>query len=857
MNRVIIRYCDTILACGLPILGFAITVAVYPSSFHPLYIKTLLLHIGTAIIGTAWIIKQIEARRIDIPPDSIHAVIAAAFFLLSALLSYFFISPYRTISLEELLQRIPYVVIFLIASTEFMAYARLKQALVWLAASAAVAGSIGILQHLHIDFFKLKGVMVERIPSTFGNPNFYVGFLALILPVIITGAGFTSDQKRNAGLLPLFFVVLSSVAYYYLNLFDPAIWMRFILLAVLFAVTVAWCVKIRAFRLIIPALIVQGLVLNILLTFSRSGHIAFAAGLLLLVAYYALQKPRKRHHNALLVFSMIAIIGITIAGTGYLNKKRHNSVTERKYYLLGAIELIRHSPIFGHGIGTFKINYPLNKPADAWAHQTICFAQVRNVYNEFLEIVHDEGVVGGLLFVWVLAAVFWPAIRVLKKDSAQIGRSAPDCGSLTEIPPQTLLAGLMAGVIALLISNMISLNMRYVSTGFHFWYLLGIIVSLAGFINNKGKEEHNIIVYPKQDTYRMLSIAARSVVYALLVCSVLLITIFSTRLFAAGIILAKAVDSSRNAYKAIPVGDGSVSHDTYTEGVIYRSNDSLWEHAIRMYGDVVRLDPYSIEARYFLGNAFTRRYDLQPACNPRWGDAPNIVRTDFDRALEQYDVINRAFPHYAEADFELGNLYMKRGMLDTALHFYLEHKKYKPFFIKTNHALARCYVARKEFAKAEEAYLDALDNNEGFTRANVEISVVYHMLKQPELEKEFFNRAFEVSPEYSTQTAVQEYEALNAWDKAIEYQRMLIEKNQRNGPAYAKLGDLYMKKNDPVNAIASYTKASECSPENAVYFLALSNLYFLQGALSLAEQTLAQAVRIDPVLVNRTLNQNR
>ena len=852
MNKSIIRYCDTILAYGLPMLGFFITIAVYPVSFYPLYVKTLLLHIGTAVIGTVWLIKRIELHRIRIPLNSISTIIPAALFMVSALMSYFLISPYKTISLEELFQRIPYFIIFLIASTEFMSFDRIKRALFWLAASAALAGAVGILQHLHIDLFKLKGMMVERIPSTFGNPNFYVGFLALTIPVLYASFDFSPGEKRRNTLRLLSFIFISSIAYYILNLYGLPVGIRYPLLAVLFLVSILGNAKNKTHSLIIPALILQILLLNLLLTSSRSGQIALASGLISFSIFLHLAAVKKIHalrRYATLWLLIVIMAGFATVGTVYLSKKRHNSVAERSYYLRGALVLIKQKPFLGNGIGTFKVNYPLIKPDDAWAHQTVCFAYVRNVYNEFLEIIHDEGIVGGLFFLWILAAVFLQALRVIKKGNAahspytlwQEGRVC------------TVLAAMLAGIIALLISNMVSLNMRYVSTGYHFWYLLGITVSLTSLLTHGEQAIGVYAAHSIRTGIHPVLHGARFVLYLLLVCGTSVITLMSARVFTAGTLLSRAMSLSKNAYIPVPVGNGAVSHDTYVEGVMYTSNDSLWEQAIRTYCRVVRLDPNSIEARYFLGNAFNRRFSLQPACNQQWGDFPGTARTDFERALEQYNGISNASPHYAELDFELGNLYMKRGMFDQALHCYLEHKKYKPYFIKTNYALARCYCARREFDKAEEAYLDALDNNDGFTRANIELSAVYHMLSQPELEKEFFSRAFDSSPEYALNTAVAQYETFQAWDKAIEYQKVLIERSPPLPLAYAKLGDLYLRKNDIVYAIECFERASEYSPSSARYLLTLSNLYYAQGNMDAAKNALNKAIVIDPEFVKRAL----
>ena len=65
MNNAAVRACDRIIVWGVPLLGFIIPLAVFPS-YTFLFIKSTILQCGAAVLFAAWAVKAIEVRSFGV-----------------------------------------------------------------------------------------------------------------------------------------------------------------------------------------------------------------------------------------------------------------------------------------------------------------------------------------------------------------------------------------------------------------------------------------------------------------------------------------------------------------------------------------------------------------------------------------------------------------------------------------------------------------------------------------------------------------------------------------------------------------------------------------------------------------------
>lgn len=118
-----------------------------------------------------------------------------------------------------------------------------------------------------------------------------------------------------------------------------------------------------------------------------------------------------------------------------------------------ALSVCAEFPIFGVGIGQFPFQ------AAAFNQNEILGRIPRfNAHNQFLEVAAELGMIGGVLFVGMFAAILWRAWKAFRtsRDPA--------------------LGGAIAGVVAFLITCLGGQPLLYDIVAFPFWMVLGVLV---------------------------------------------------------------------------------------------------------------------------------------------------------------------------------------------------------------------------------------------------------------------------------------------------------------------------------------------------------------------------------------------
>jgi tetratricopeptide (TPR) repeat protein len=855
MKNSIVQVCDRIITATLILLALTLPPAVWFPGFTMLYIKTTLLQCGAAILFASWIIRSLELRSMGLEKPVGHAILPAFWFFLSALISVTFVTPSFDTSFEIFCTRLPYFMLFLVTALSFSDMQRVRGVFVALMVSSFVVSVYGMMQHFGIDPFKIGDS--QRIQSTFGNPNFYVGYLTLAIPAI--GASFDlADATVRKKVVPvLAMVLISSVIYYLCYLTVQSLAIRTVVFGTFLCSIVVLCVirqiGIHSFSMITLFLLIN----NLFLTGSRSALIGLGSAIIifLILLFVFIFRGLSLRKTAFLTLVSMILAGAVVGGVIYISRSdegRLKVVSERKYYVKGVLELVKRKPVFGNGIGTFKNNYPLVKSTASWAYNAQCFEFVSNVYNEHLEILHDEGVIGALIWAWFIVAIILLAIMAIRSltrmrppPSGNIQKKESLLLSLYSPSPQMLLVSLVSGVIAILIGNFFSLSMRLTATGFVFWLYCGIIVALASSVlkcpatdtSEVNRQKHAPRLIKNGFTIR----AVQAFTVGLAIAGI----VFSCRFFLADVYTNEAVCYSKDAYAPVDTS-GQVYHDTFIEGTRYKSNPELWEQAIRYYRKAFDCNPFYLPVRYFFGNAFNRRWNMTRQYNEGWGDRNGVSRTDADRALEQYSYLIKQAPHTFEIDYELGDLYSKTGNLDHAINSYNDYKKYKPFFTKIHHALAEAYLAERDWKNAAEALKDALDLNQRFTLGYIQLSAVYHKINKNDLAEEMLNKAREISPKKADLALSDFWRSLHEDSLAEQSCRTAISRDSTNADAYFNLGWLYIENKQWKDAITAYEKVTQFDSSKTLAYINLSNLYYQEGRIEDAKSAYNKAYSLDP-----------
>ncbi len=847
---------------GLCCTGFFIALGLYFYSSDSIQIKTLFLHIGVLVVTAAFLIGRIRQKAFAVRRLTMPMLALSFLFMLSALFSYAFVSPSKDTSIEELLQRIPYFAVFAITAVVLDDFSRIASGLRCVLVTAAVVSVYGVLQHLKLEPAFLAEMHHERICSTFGNANFYTGFL--LLAVFTAIAGFDFSQAKNLRQQFVCFAVpLVAATIYYIALIAVPLGTvsRIAGLVALLSLSIAGCLLVKAKRQLPTVVLFAILVLNLLCTSSRSGQIGLAVGIVVygVVIITLVIKGRWWKKNVAFFGVAAVVVGLMLTGVRHFSYERTNSVKERQFYAMGTIDLIKKHPFLGNGIGTFKINYPRVRDISSWAYAEVCYEYPRDPYNEILELWHDEGIVGLLLFLSLVVLIWFFALRRLttSPDTLDENSGIQDGSWLIRmfvLTHKNVTIGLCAGTIALLASNIFSLSMRYVSTGYFFWYCMGMLAALGAASSATRVVFSGKTIIPNSG--RPTAETAQGLIARILqiVCIVALgaCAWYTWNIFMADVHFTDAVAHSRNAYRQTS-DSASVYHDVYVEGTAYRSDALEWEAAIRMYRKSLHENGTNLRCRYYLGNAFNRRFDLRPQCLQTWGDTAGKPRNDAERALAIYRYIYTQAPHYCEIDFELGNLYSRVGQLDTAIYFYNLYKKYKPFFTKIHYVLAQCYVRKHDWLSAEKSYKDVLDFNAVFTIAYAELGMVYAFEGKKDLSEESYQKVRELSPTRADLFMANAYQDIGEWATALICLQKYLATNPGDVRNTFLAGWLSDKTNNPAKAIRYYKKTVELQPDHVVAWVNLSNNYYEQNKLDSAKIAMDQAMKFNPEMVEKII----
>jgi len=208
---------------------------------------------------------------------------------------------------------------------------------------------------------------------------------------------------------------------------------------------------------------------------SRGGMISLAAGLLFLAAMVAWRRRDASHPDGRSVgglrpaFIILAMLGAIAAGVIWIgadldvlrrvsNDPLTTSLsTDRRGVWGDTLTMFKAHPLLGVGLGAFETVYPMYGRGDG--SFVIEFA-----HNDYLQVLSDSGVVGGMLALWFIIAVLRSFARALKSRDPLVSGFALGGG---------------AGVFAILVHSVFDFNLQIPSNALLF-LVLSAVVSVLG-----------------------------------------------------------------------------------------------------------------------------------------------------------------------------------------------------------------------------------------------------------------------------------------------------------------------------------------------------------------------------------------
>ncbi len=295
--------------------------------------------------------------------------------------------------------------------------------------------SYGLLQKFGLDFFDWQQFGTRRIISSFANPNLFSAFLVGTLPIVLWKIVNIKDVK-------------GTLTFKKIRFFD--------------------IITIIGFFLSISA---------IFLTQTRAGLIALAVGgVILLISNYFLKgklfkfKKVKPLIILILVFFVIILIvkkDIILTPVSRLvnvSLSQTKSTDFRTLAYPSVLKGVKDNVFTGVSPGNFFNYFPLYKSNDFLRNFPSDQIVVMHAHSEFFEVAFELGIVGLILFLWMIFFIIKSGYR-------------------DQNPFKIFLT---ISFIMLLITNLFSVNMRYFPSRFLFYTLAGLIIgNIKVNINNK------------------------------------------------------------------------------------------------------------------------------------------------------------------------------------------------------------------------------------------------------------------------------------------------------------------------------------------------------------------------------------
>ncbi len=606
-----------------------------------------------------------------------------------------------------------------------------------------------------------------RVFSFLGNATYLASFLVLLIPVAAAAAWPHRQQEeapaKGAAVMP--------------SLPRPGVSALFLGAAAMMLLCLYFTVTLSP-----TAGLVLGAALALGLVVLRKRSLAFRAGLPLLLA------------------GLVLASGLGLIGYRFLprqQKRRVQMVLRFKDPDMGmrslqwrsAWDLFMQNPVLGKGYGTFRI-YSLERMATSW------YADLKRrpdkmlvpnyAHNELLQVLAGTGLVGGALFLGLLAMGFLVAARVVLREEGDAWR------------PVAL--GMIAGSTAFLFQNMFGVTFRQSGAVTFFWLWLGVLAVADACPTTPADDA----AAPRIREIRLRRLGPFQLTAA---AAVLLVMCAMATHFAMG--PARANLAVKRAEHEARLG--------------------RYERAAEYADDAIRSWPYSEVAYYIAAYA--------------WGQLGQ-----YDKALAANRKALELLPGNASVYYNLGVTYKEMGRLEEAEESFAKAIELQPTAVAHQAAMAELLFKQERFDEAYSHARAALrlDRKEPRTRLLLaDIEIRRGNMSEAML---YLKRAAKLSPDDVNIWRDMAQLAMRAprHDIAISAAHEWIRLDPNSASAYGLLGVCYYETKSFGKAERALKRALELDPTYLHARLTLAYTYGRTGRREQAQQELRRVVREGP-----------
>lgn len=330
---------------------------------------------------------------------------------------------------ETVVKWLAMAIYFLAALHTLRSSERRRKVLVALTIFGFAVSLFAIIQRLTYNgkMYWVRPVSIYIAPyGPYGNYNHFAGLVELILPLPLAYLLF-ARIKLEQRLLWLFSVVMMAVALIFSGSRGGVLALGIQLLAMM--LIAVWAQR-------------RGLSEEISLAGNKLIAGGALAAVLLLVLWIGYEPLAKR-------FSLLR-----------RGASEYSLVTRTEYWR-GAWQMIQDHPLTGVGLGAFPAAYP------AYGRSSVKNERLEHTHNDYLQLLTDGGLIGGLIGLWFLFELF----RTARRQFQQLERARSQDRALA-----------LGGYVALLgiaVHSLLDFNLQIAANALLFLLVIGFTLTIG------------------------------------------------------------------------------------------------------------------------------------------------------------------------------------------------------------------------------------------------------------------------------------------------------------------------------------------------------------------------------------------
>ena len=576
---------------------------------------------GGIVLLFLWIAEKIARKQNPFTQTRLPFLLPVFVYIGWNILCYL-LAPYHLEAAEEFLRFLLYGGITLLAATELKAE-DISTLTKYIIAAAWISFSYAALQILNsffpgIDPFDWRGFFTRRVFSTHANPNFFADFA--VFASCIAATSYLISRRKSL----LVLLGLGATALFFTE--SKGAWLAY-----------AFC-------------------------------IAFAGWFYTNTLAGGLKKHLKKINIAVL-----AVLLCSMLTAGYFTTKRFQSVRFRTHTWLASLEMVKDAPIFGVGVGNFKVIYSAYKRPQIFYIESAHNVETQHAENELIEQAAVSGLPGLAIFLWLMGFVFYLSYKRLKQNAL-----------LADKRTQNLyLLGYTTALAGMFMHSWVDISIHFASSGFFFYLFMGIILALCQ--ESQPKQNHS--ANEKNSTLtRILQVGLWILwlgIAALLIYQFHEVTapvslrtladfvlwgiswfVLVTTIAGTGYIHLKSASQLRSVWAIFilclvpPLLIGCFAlfraNHYYSLGITFTQLGNI-DGAITYFTKAVRNNPLQAEYRQFRANLLATSLKMEQSFAPDRGDT-DTPSNDFERAVKDLQAVEKASPNHPL-------LYQNKGQL--------------------------------------------------------------------------------------------------------------------------------------------------------------------------------------------------